>query len=152
MLTTRKLLLTLYAVAALGLSSAVSAGKPCETCRYDARVVSIHDGDTFRINWPGLPAELNPVSIRVRGIDTPELRGKCPSEKALAYRAKALTLSYLNRSAGYITLGNLGWDKYGGRIDADAYLGPQKQSLARLLISSGLARPYAGNEKRRSWC
>ncbi len=145
----RKLLLTLCAVS---LAVPALAGKPCQTCRYDVRVVSIHDGDTFRINLEGLPAELNPVGIRVRGIDTPELKGKCAAETAMAYRAKALTLSYLNRSAGYITIGNLGWDKYGGRVDADVYLGPNKQSLAKLLLGSGLARPYAGKEKRKSWC
>lgn len=145
----RKLLLILC--AGVALAAPAQAGERCSTCRYDVQIVSIYDGDTFRIELPGLPAELNPVGVRVRGVDTPELRGKCQAEKQLAERAKQFTINHLNRSAGYVRIGDLEWDKYGGRVDADVYLGPQRQSLASLLIQAGLARPYNGG-RRGSWC
>ena len=43
-----------------------------------------YDGDTLTVDaepWPGLTAR---TSVRVDGIDTPEIRGRCPAEKALA--------------------------------------------------------------------
>lgn len=147
----KKILSLLCAAAMMAVPTSAVAGPRCSTCRYDVKVTSVYDGDTFSIQWPGLPAELNPVSIRVRGIDTPERAGKCDREKALALQARALTVQYLNSSAGYARLGDLTWDKYGGRFDADVYIGTEQKSLASMLIASGLARPYTGGF-RASWC
>jgi len=37
----------------------------------------------------GLPAVFgDDINIRVAGVDTPEIRGKCPAEKALAIEAR----------------------------------------------------------------
>ena len=52
-------------------------------------VTSIYDGDTFRATidgWHPLIGER--ISIRVNGVDTPEMRGKCEQEKLLARKAK----------------------------------------------------------------
>lgn len=49
-----------------------------------ATVVSVYDGDTFTVEarpWPGMTLR---TSVRVRGVDTPEIRGKCQAEKDLA--------------------------------------------------------------------
>ncbi|MFT6578378.1 MAG: endonuclease YncB(thermonuclease family), partial [Zhongshania sp.] len=46
-----------------------------------AEVRTIYDGDTFRVNiagWPSVVGDSMPV--RIKGIDTPELRGKCQLE------------------------------------------------------------------------
>lgn len=54
-----------------------------------SEVRTIYDGDTFRANidgWPSVVAESMP--IRTKGIDTPELRGKCQAEKEAAKAAK----------------------------------------------------------------
>ena len=57
---------------------------------YYGTIERIIDGDTLQIRidlWPGLEAV---YSVRVRGIDAPELRGaKCPQEKLWADEAKA---------------------------------------------------------------
>ena len=57
---------------------------------YYAEVVKIIDGDTLEVRvdlWPGLVTE---YSVRVRGVDSPELRGaNCPEEKIWAEQAKA---------------------------------------------------------------
>ena len=53
-----------------------------------ARVVSVYDGDTLTVDaepWPGLTAR---TSVRVAGVDTPEIRGECQAEKDLAVQAR----------------------------------------------------------------
>ena len=68
-----------------------------------AEVRTIYDGDTFRVNiagWPSVVGESMPV--RIKGVDTPELRGKCQSEKDAARAAKQLRCLILaaKRSSG----------------------------------------------------
>lgn len=47
-------------------------------------VTSIYDGDTFRANIKGYPRIVGyKMSIRIFGIDTPEMRAKCSKEKEL---------------------------------------------------------------------
>ena len=51
-----------------------------------ATVTSVYDGDTIKVEaavWPGITWA---GSVRVLGVDTPELRAKCPEEKAAAAR------------------------------------------------------------------
>lgn len=127
------------------------AGPRCQTCRYDVRVTSVYDGDTFSVNWPGLPNELNPLSIRLRGVDTPERNSSCARERELASAARAFTVNQLNRSVGYVRIGDITWDKYGGRVDADVYVGPDQQSLAQLIIAAGHGRVYTTG-RRAAWC
>ncbi|QOL26196.1 thermonuclease family protein [Thalassotalea sp. LPB0316] len=113
-----------------------------------SRVVSVYDGDTFRVDidhWPALVGQSAP--IRVKQVDTPEIRGKCASEKALAQRAKLFTQALLLNSQ-QVELRNIERGKY-FRILADVYI--DGQSLASQLIANNLARPYQGG-KRRGWC
>lgn len=113
-----------------------------------SRVVSVYDGDTFRVDidhWPALVGENAP--IRVNRVDTPEIRGKCPYEKTLAKAAKIFTQAQL-AGAKLIELRNIQRGKY-FRIIADVYI--DNVSLAQLLIDANLARPYQGG-KRRGWC
>lgn len=70
-------------------------------------VTSIYDGDTFRVNikeWPKIIGERIPV--RVRGVDTPEIRSKCKDEVNLARAAKQFAVGVL-RSAKTIELKNI---------------------------------------------
>lgn len=118
--------------------------------RYAWPVVAIRDGDTIAVEIPGLPAALNPVAIRLRGIDTPESggRAKCAVERALAERATGFTRLAIARGRR-IEFTALDWDKYGGRIDAEVWI--DGVSLADRLIAAGLARAYDGS-KRDGWC
>jgi endonuclease YncB( thermonuclease family) len=120
-----------------------------QAATYDFQVTGIYDGDTFYINMPGLPPELSRLGVRVRGIDTPEIRGKCPTESRNARAAKAFTQRILAQSGNRVTLSGLHWDKYGGRVDADVYVGGKK--LSDMMIMRGYARPYTGG-KRQGWC
>ena len=116
---------------------------------YTGEVQRIIDGDTIELRveiWPSL--HINAV-IRILGIDTPELRGKCEEEKRRALDAKVFLTNALPRGS-MVTVGKLKPDKYGGRYDADVQTSNGK-SVAELLIAAGHARQYSG-KMRVSWC
>ncbi|MBH0050672.1 thermonuclease family protein [Pseudoalteromonas sp. SWYJZ19] len=112
-------------------------------------VTSIYDGDTFRANIAGLHSLIGErIGIRVAGVDTPEMRGKCKQEKDLARQAKQVTVEAL-RSAKVIELRNTKRGKY-FRIVADVYV--DGKNLTDILISSGLGVAYDGGTKAKDWC
>jgi len=54
-----------------------------------SKVISVYDGDTFRVDIDSLPPIVGKnIPIRVNGVDTPEIRGKCEYEKNLALKAR----------------------------------------------------------------
>ncbi|MGI2260648.1 thermonuclease family protein [Shewanella sp. GXUN23E] len=113
-----------------------------------SQVISIHDGDTFNANiaeWPPIVG-LN-IPVRIRGIDTPELRGKCQKEKELARAAKQFTVSQL-RAAKQIELKDISRGKY-FRLIASVYV--DGKSLGDILLQQKLAVPYSGS-KKPNWC
>ncbi|PKR56329.1 thermonuclease family protein [Thalassospira lohafexi] len=105
-----------------------------------------YDGDTFAVTVPGLPDELARVSVRVRGVDAPEIRGKCDQEIAAAKRAQEFTAGWISR--GY-EICSPEWGKYGGRVVADVM--QNNRNLSQDLIDAELGREYDGG-KREGWC
>ena len=58
----------------------------------DVKVVSVYDGDTFKVNLPCTQDIFcRGVSVRVYGIDTPEIKTQNACEKKKAKQAQALT-------------------------------------------------------------
>lgn len=86
-----------------------------------SRLLRVIDGDTFRcdIDEHSAIAGKN-ISIRLRGINTPELRSRNPEERKSANLEKQ-RLSDLLNNARIIELRNIDRDKY-FRIDADVYI------------------------------
>lgn len=86
-----------------------------------SRLLRVIDGDTFAcdINEHSTIAGKN-ISIRLRGINTPELRSKDSEERKSAILEKQ-RLSDLLNNARVIELRNIDRDKY-FRIDADVYI------------------------------
>ena len=79
------------ALAALLLT--LAAGR-AEAADYAWPVTRIVDGDTLRVDaGADIPGELAALSVRIRGIDTPEKggRAKCESERARGQAATAFT-------------------------------------------------------------
>lgn len=114
-----------------------------------SQVTSIYDGDTFRANIDSFPPIVGKkMSIRISGIDTPEMRGKCQKEKLLARQAKQHTVNLL-RNAKTIKLKNLKRGKY-FRIVADVYT--DNISIGESLIKNNLAVRYDGGKKSKDWC
>ncbi len=108
-----------------------------------------YDGDTITFNLPGLhPIIGEKISIRVNGIDTPEIRGKCEKEKYDAKQAKEMVTDIL-KDAEQIELKNMERGKY-FRITADVYV--DGESLGDMLIEAGVAVRYDGGKKTHKWC
>jgi len=111
-------------------------------------VTSIYDADTFKVNikhWPDVIGKH--ISIRVLGVDAPEIRGKCASEKAAARKAKQFTVQFL-RAGQVVELRSIKRGKY-FRLLAAVYV--DGNNLADALVKAKLARPYDGG-RRLGWC
>ena len=107
-----------------------------------------YDGDTCYVTMPALPKALSKMTVRILGIDTPELRGKCAKEKELAMKARIFANNTF-REARVIEFKDLKWDKYGGRILSNVYL--DGYLYADMIINEQLAVPYDGG-KKEGWC
>lgn len=112
------------------------------------KVVSVYDGDSFRADIAGVhPLLGKDIGIRVYGVDTPEIRGKCDSEKAAAKNVKRFVEQVL-RTANTVELREVRRDKY-FRINAVVIV--DGRSLGAMLIQRKMAYPYFGKTKRE-WC
>ena len=87
------------------------------------------------------------LPVRLAGVDTPEMRGKCALERAMAVKARDLVRGLLEKALR-IDLLEPRRGKYFrlvARVLADG------RDVARAIIAAGLGRPYDGG-KRRGWC
>lgn len=112
-------------------------------------VLDVYDGDSFSAIAHMWPRQYIETRVRVAGVDTPEIGGRCGQEKKLAQDAKKLTEKFL-KFGEPITIRNVSLDKFGGRVDADVH-NAKGESLAAALIRANLARAYHGGT-RRGWC
>jgi len=136
------LLLTLF----LGVLSAQAA--PEYGTVTVSKVISVYDGDTFRVDIDSLPPIVGKnIPIRLNGVDTPEIRGKCKYEKDLAVKARDFVRNKL-ANAKEIKLNNLQRGKY-FRVVANVMV--DGVSLEQELLENELAYKYTGG-KKSSWC
>ena len=134
------LIATLCVLGPMANAAEVLPG-PIQAVPYD-----IYDGDTFKAHariWVG---QIVSTSIRINGLDTPEIRGKCPGEKELALKAKKRLEGLL---IGDVKLWNVRNGKYAGRVLADVTA--DDVNVVDILVGEGLARRYDGG-KREGWC
>jgi micrococcal nuclease len=111
--------------------------------------VKNYDGDTLTVNIPGYPDIIGKeISIRVLGIDSPEIKGICDKEVLLAVEAKRFVNSELTK-ASKIDIVEVGRDKY-FRIDGDVIY--DGKSLRKEMLDREYAIPYDGNTKVNIWC
>jgi len=110
------------------------------------KVVKVYDGDTITIAAK-MPYEGSPIfrfSVRLNGIDTPEIKTKSTPEKERAIIARdALSSKIMGKM---ITLKNVSLEKY-GRLLADVYL--DDLNLNMWLIENKYAVAYEGGTKHR---
>ena len=113
-----------------------------------SKVISVYDGDTFRVNIDSLPPIVGKnIPVRLEGVDTPEINGKCQYEKDLALEARDFVRSKLS-NAVEILLNDLQRGKY-FRIVAKVYI--DGVGLEEELLQNGLAYQYNGG-KKSNWC
>lgn len=114
------------------------------------KVIKVYDGDTVTIASV-LPNTTEPIyrfSIRLNGIDTPEIRGKTQEEKELAIQVRdALAEKIYGKM---VELRNVGNEKY-GRVLAEIYL--DGENINQWLVDENFAVAYDGGKKHRpaSW-
>ena len=112
------------------------------------QVVDVYDGDTFKIDLPNIhPLFGDDISIRLFGVDTPEMKGTSDEVKALAMQAQQVTEKAL-KGASKIELRNPQRGKY-FRIISEVWI--DGESLAEMLKAEGLAKDYDGEGARPEW-
>ena len=117
---------------------------PSEETLKDVSIVSVYDGDTFKINLNcSLAVYCEKVPVRVLGVDCPEIKGKTEKEKQLAQKAKTFTKNFL--ANGPISLTGCSRDKY-FRLLCKVQ-NAQGQNLADELIKHKLGYSYYGGTK-----
>lgn len=139
----------LAAVVVLAVSASIALSEEILPGPVPARVIRVVDGDTIHVVarvWLGQDIE---TAVRVLGIDTPELKGKCAAEREKAQAAKAFVENILPAGTTVLLI-DVRSDKYGGRVLAKVAL-TVGSDLADALIGAGFARRYAG-DRRLPWC
>jgi endonuclease YncB( thermonuclease family) len=123
------------------------AGGPALVGPFQAEVLRVVDGDTIEARVHiGLSQDLT-TDIRIRGIDAPELKGRCREETIMAM---AVTDRLTDLAGTAIRISEIGADKYGGRVLARVE-NAEGGDVGAMMLESGLARPYAGG-RRGDWC
>lgn len=112
-----------------------------------AEVLRVMDGDTIVVRariWLGQDIE---TRVRLDGVDTPEINGKCERERRMALKARDWVVSLA--AGGKAILRDIQYGKYAGRVVArvEALDG---EDFSHSLLRAGLGRPYDG--RRRGWC
>ena len=113
------------------------------------QVIKVYDGDTFTLAGY-LPYNGSPLyrfSVRLNGIDCPEIKGKTEEEKVCAIRSRTeLDKLIMGKT---VTLHNVKNEKY-GRLLADVYI--DDLHVNKYMIDKGLAIEYDGGAKTtKSW-
>ncbi len=145
----RKHLLNLM-LAICVCSPSAAAGKRNTTLKgpVEVEVLRVVDGDTFLGRAQVWLGQEITVLVRIRGIDAPEMKARCKSERVAANAATDQLAAILARSP--IELHNISGEKYFGRVLADVTTADDHDPAA-LLLEEALVRPYQG-KKRQPWC
>lgn len=115
---------------------------PPITC---GKVIKVYDGDTITIATK-LPYDGSPIyrfSVRINGIDCPEMKTQDRNEQTCANIAKQKVCNMIFNKV--VHLKNVKLEKY-GRILADVYL--QDISVGDMLCKCNLAVKYDGGTKK----
>ena len=100
--------------------------------------VRVIDGDTF--DYAG-------DRIRIADIDTPEVRGRCPEERAQAALATRRLRALLAAGPFELVRSGRDEDRYGRKLRVVVRDG---RSIGDMLVAEGLARTWTG--RREPWC
>lgn len=109
------------------------------------KVVKVYDGDTITVASK-MPWENSPYyrfSVRLNGIDCPEMRSKDDNETICAKKARDLLSDKILHKI--VTLENVETEKY-GRILADVIY--NNEPVTKCLLDNNLAVEYHGGRKK----
>jgi micrococcal nuclease len=137
-------------LAFAGASLAFAGAETMVEGPVSADVIRVIDGDTLLVSARPWPQQSVEVYVRLRGIDTPELKSKCARGQEAAEAAKQF-LEQLASGSSTVKLSRISADKYFGRIVADVAL-EDGRDPAREMMAAGLAASYAGHGRKNDLC
>jgi len=108
-----------------------------------------YDGSTINFNVPGINRYIGRsiCCIKVAGIHTPKIKGKCDKEKKLAQKAQSVVHD-LMKNASRIVLKDV-IHRF-GRISATVLA--DGIDISNVLVGQGLAVRLDGERKAWDWC
>ncbi|SMC89099.1 thermonuclease family protein [Rhizobium sp. RU36D] len=115
-----------------------------------ADLIRVIDGDTLLVSAAPWPDHRVTTYVRLRGIDAPELKSKCPSIRRAAAEAQE-ALEAMVGDGSSLLLEDISGDKYYGRVLARVVLADGTDP-ADALLAEGLVDPYAGGRKAKHTC
>jgi micrococcal nuclease len=133
-------------------------GNQCQHLENTFRCVEFiknYDGDTFVFNIPEIhPIFGKGVTVRLKGIDTPEMKGHKACESVLAKKAQRFVFKMLSEAKKIDLLiedPRDRKDRYGRLL---AHVIVDGQSLGQVLLQSKLAVQYIPPKRRKTldWC
>ena len=130
-------------------AAAVEAGAVVEG-PVSAEVIRVIDGDTILVTARPWPQQSVEVYVRLRGIDTPELKSKCARGQEAAEAAKHF-LEEMAGASSTVKLTRISADKYFGRIVADVVL-QDGRDPARERLAAVFAASYSGLGGKNDCC
>lgn len=109
------------------------------------KVIKVYDGDTITVASKILNGtDMYRFSVRLNGIDSPEIKGKSEAEKLSATVSRdKLSNLILNK---VVRLEDVKTEKY-GRILAEVYL--DNLNINQWMLENKLAEPYDGGKKKK---
>ena len=121
-----------------------------DTSFHCVKYINNYDGDTVKFDIKGVhPLIGKKINVRIKGIDTPEIKTKDKCEKDKGRNARRLVKNLL-KNAKKIELKNIERDKY-FRILSDVYY--DGKLLSDILLKNKLAYRYNGGRKSiQDWC
>ena len=139
----------------ISMSQAFGASN-LDSCQHEpsafkcVKVLRNYDGDTLTVDIPNThPLFGKAVSVRIAGIDTPEVKTKDQCEKVAGRAARNLVESLL-KNAQRVDLLNVQRDKY-FRVLADVTV--DGVFIKDILLKNKLAYSYDGGTKKQvNWC
>ena len=139
--------LSVICVLSLSPLLSVAQAKQVLPGPFPFELVEVIDGDTFRARVDIWLGQIVTVRVRLKGVDTPEMEGKCAAEKKLARQAKAFAENWFKKNQAQLV--NVHYGTYAGRVLATAQI-KNGESLSAALLAENLAKPYRG--RRAQWC
>lgn len=116
---------------------------------YSATVIEVVDGDTVKVHADlGFRFKWEQRSLRLAGINAPEMSSEDPSILAKAQAAKAFLQTLVKPDDIVLIHTHTDVpDKY-GRILADVWVNPKDDSLSNLMLASKLVRRWDGKGEK----
>ena len=129
---------TIRIILLIAISSFILEAKVYETAITNLILISVYDGDTFKISIPDYPPIVGSnISVRIKGINTPEIKGGTKESKENAIKSRDFLEKILK--SGNISLHNISRDKY-FRLLSEVRV--DNIDVTTLMIKNGYATNY----------